>query len=181
MKRLLSERPRFTFWDTAEFWRGSMAISDRQRHTAVIASALKAMPHKFCVRDACRSALLPLYGHDNERILFLALNAGFRLRSRAAYERAIDIANIDPSRADSLRFAALFGCWADVSRVRSVMAGVEPLIGVKSAAVLGYVNLIPDLIAIVETAQEGSNLALRAGEAIWTISGYWSRPLRLKL
>jgi hypothetical protein len=155
-----------------EAWQSAIASGD----TAVMASALKAMPHKFRA-DACRSALLPLYGHDNERILRLALNAGLRLRSRAAYECAIGIANTDPSRADSLRVAVLFGCWAEVARVRSVMAGGEALVGVKSAGILGYVDLIPDLFAIIETAPEASDLASRAGEAVWAITGLHCRDL----
>lgn len=155
-----------------EAWQSAIASGDAD----LMASALKAMPHNFSA-DTCRSALLPLFGHDNERILRLALNAGLQLRSRAAYECAIGIANIDPSRADSLRFAALFGCWADVARVRSIMAGSEPLVGVKSAGILGYVDLVPDLFAILETAQEGSNLALRAGDSIWTITGLRCRDL----
>ena len=155
-----------------ESWQSAIASGD----AALIASALKAMPHKFRA-DTCRSALLPLFGHDNEHILRLALNAGLQLRSRAAYECAIRISDTDPSRADSLRFAALFGCWADVARVRSVMAGGEALVGIKSAGILGYIDLIPDLFAILETAPEGSNMALRAGEAIWTISGLPCRNL----
>jgi hypothetical protein len=153
-------------------WHSAIASGE----AAVVASALKAMPHKFRA-DVCRSALLPLYGHDNERILRLALHAGLRLRSRAAYECAVGIAAIDPSRADSLRLTALFGCRADVARVRAVMAGGEALIGVKSAGILGYVDLIPDLFSMLDMAEEGSKLALCAGEAIWTLTGLPCRDL----
>jgi hypothetical protein len=149
-----------------EVWQTAIASGE----TAIVAAALKAVLRTYRL-DACRTALLPLYGQDNERILRLAINAGLVLRSRAAYECAWGIAEIDPSRADALRLAALFGCWVDVARVRSVMSSGNGLAGMKAAGILGYVDLLPDLFSILEKADEGSKLAVHAGEAIWMIAG----------
>ena len=142
----------------------------RSGETSLTISALKAMTHNYRT-DACRSALLPLYGDDSERILRLAMLAGLRLRSRAAYECAAGIADVDPSRADSLRIVALFGVWADIARVRSVIAGDMALPGMVAAGILGYVDLVPDLFAVIENGEEGSKLSLAAADALRMVIG----------
>jgi len=145
------------------------AVADRDR--AVVAAALSAPLHSYDP-TACGGALQSVLERDadSETLTRLALRAGLTLNLDAAYVRAYEIVRTDPAWAGVARCLALVGDLSE-ARVREMLDGPHVLEGVRAAAILGSLDLVPDLLELLDRTDSPPETASASKHGLATITG----------
>ncbi|NOT26811.1 MAG: hypothetical protein HOP16_11995 [Acidobacteria bacterium] len=146
---------------------------DAMNHPDVtlVAAALSA-PLRGYDRSSCARVLQPLFARlDAEWLVRPALRAGLSLRLNAAHACAVRIAQSDPSWADAANIVAMFGNLSDAPHVRALLDGPGIEAGVRAAAILGSIGLVPDLLEVLHRADLASETAVLVKQALAAITG----------
>lgn len=147
-------------------WQAAM----RDRESEVVIAAMQARLGNYD-RASCERALEPWYGSENASIARFALRAGVTLRLRSARTAAADIVRRDPAWADAATSLAMFGYLDDGRLIREVMGGPAVRSGIVAAAVLGSIELVPDLLTLLRQNDGADDVGLSSARAITTITG----------
>ena len=171
------ERPRIRASVTrALAFRGELAEADwaaatRDPEPSVVAAALGA-PLGTYDRASCERVLQPLMiGANAEAIVRLALRAGLSLNLDSAHDVAAQISRRDPAFADAVQLLAMFGDLGDIGLIREAVAARCSEDGVRAAAVLGSIDLIPDLLELLDRPELDPGAAGLVKQALTTITG----------
>ena len=147
-------------------WHAAM----RDRESEVVIAAMQARLGNYD-RASCERALEPWYGSENAGIARFALRAGLTLRLRSARAAATDIVRRDPAWAEAATSLAMFGYLGDGKLIREVMDSPVVRSGIVAAAVLGSIELLPDLLALFCQRDGADDVRLLSAQAITTITG----------
>ncbi len=154
------------------------ALSEASWHNAmrdgdptVVAAALSA-PLGAYDRTACERVLQPLIARrDAESLVRQALRAGLGLGLDTAHDSAVQIVRDHPSFADAARCLAMFGDVGDARHFRGALGGPGVRDGVRAAAILGSIELVPDLLELLDRTDSPPELGVAAKHALATITG----------
>ena len=147
-------------------WQAAM----RDRESEVVIAALQARLGNYD-RAGCARALEPWYGSENASIARFALRAGVTLRLGSARASATDIVRRDPAWAEAATSLAMFGYLSDGRLIREVMSGPVVRSGIVAAAVLGSIELVPDLLTLLRQSDGADDVRRLSAQAVTTITG----------
>ncbi len=147
-------------------WRDAMQETD-----AGVLHAAACAPLRGYERGHCDRAIEPLLAQSSEALVAAALRAGLGLRSAAAHSRASAIVREGADWADAPKVLAMFGYTSDVRHIRPMIHGPRWSAGVKAAARLGCVGLVPDLLELLEEPALTPEALVQARAALQTITG----------
>jgi hypothetical protein len=121
-------------------------------------------------RVSCARALERWYGSENASVARSALRAGMTLRLPSTRAAAIEILRRDPAWADAAVCLAMFGHLSDSQLIREILAGPAVRAGVVAAAVLGSLELVPELLALSQHTDLSDDIRALAKQAVMTIT-----------
>jgi hypothetical protein len=140
--------------------------------SAVVVKAALTVPLRRYDRNVCRRVVeLMIAQSDAESIVRLALRAGVTIRSDATHDFAAQIARTDPSWAEAGECLALFGQLDDVRQVREMLDGSGLQNGLRAAAILGSLEIVPDLLELLDRRDAPPETSGLARQALTTITG----------
>lgn len=122
-------------------------------------------------RESCERTLERWYRSEHASVARPALRAGATLRLPSARAAAIEIVRRDAAWADAAIALAMSGQLGDVRLLRGVLAGPMVRAGIGASAVLGSVDLVPDLLALLRSADVADDVSILARQAVATITG----------
>jgi hypothetical protein len=147
-------------------WTDAMLDGD----VAVVAAALAAPLQRYD-RSACDRVLRPsLAEGSSEELARLAMRAGLSLGLDSAHARVRAIARSNPSWAGAAHLLALVGDLSD-ALVREMLERAEVMQGLQAAAVLGSLELVPDLLEVINRTDAPPEVGISARQALATITG----------
>lgn len=146
-------------------WQAAM----RDAESEVVIAALQARLGTYD-RATCERALEPCYTSQNASVARCAFRAGVTLRLQSARAAAIPIVRRDPVWADAAVSLAMFGYLGDGRLIGEVLAGPGVRSGIVAAAVLGSIELIPALLALLRHSDVADDVGLLTKQAVTTIT-----------
>jgi hypothetical protein len=147
-------------------WQAAM----RDDRSEVVLAALQARLGTYD-RASCERALEPFYRSENHSIARVALRAGVTLRLLPARAAAIDMVRRDPEWTDGAALLAMFGYLGDGRLIREILAGPGVRSGIVAAAVLGSIELVPDLLTLIRESDAADDVRLSSAQAVTAITG----------
>ncbi|SAK77935.1 hypothetical protein AWB76_05177 [Caballeronia temeraria] len=149
-------------------WHAALRDPDLGVSTAALGAPLAGYEPR-----ACEEALQPCFDmlHAETRVR-LALRAGVSIGAARAHDFASWCMRGDaPGWADAAHCVALFGRAADAPAIARLLQGADPRAGIRAAARLGVVDLVPDLLSVLARHAADSEAAIGARRSIQTITG----------
>ncbi|WP_250475596.1 hypothetical protein [Caballeronia sp. GAFFF1] len=154
-------------------------LSEDAWHTAVrdadlgVSTAALGAPLAGYEPVACEEALEPCFDMRNaETRVRLALRAGVSIGSARAHDFASWCMRGEaPGWADAAHCVALFGRASDAPAIARLLQGADPRVGVRAAARLGVVDLVPHLLSVLARHAADSEAAVAARRALQAITG----------
>lgn len=149
-------------------WHAALRDADLGVSTAALGAPLAGYEP-----GACEEALQPCFDVLNaETRVRLALRAGVSIGSARAHDFASwCMCGEAPGWADAAHCVALFGRASDAPAIARLLQGADPRAGVRAAARLGVVDLVPDLLSVLARHAADSEAAVAARRALQTITG----------
>lgn len=147
-------------------WHAAMADPEPE----VVLGALQARLGRYDRTD-CERALEPWYRSENRALAQSALRAGVGLRLRSARAAAIEIVRRDATWADAALSLAMLGSLGDARLIREVLTGPGVRAGIVAAGILGSVELVSDLVALLPAGEATPAVRRSSAQAITIITG----------
>jgi hypothetical protein len=143
----------------------------RDSENGIVAAALSAPLREYDEATSERALEALLARVESESLVQLALCAGLSRSFATVHAVALQIAKRDPAWADAAHCVAMFGHLRDARHIREMLDGAALPHGIRAAATLGSVDLVPDLLELLHREGLPAGIAAQAARALTRITG----------